>query len=296
MPRSPRTHRPLAVAIAVLISVGLLSAAHAAPGTPVPVERPVPALPADAGTPEVREAALAPGQVVGEGAAVPPESVPPAGSAAPVSASTGGDAEAAVPQSAASQPARAPAPAPTAAQASAPATPPSPSTAPPPAPAPVPAPTPAPTVAPAPAPAAAETLEERVERSFEAAVPGAWRLAVPVRLAISDGQYSWAHTSGLIEVASAHAAGDLAGLGDLLAHEFGHLIAFRYGTQAYAGAPPAGWPGTGPRPEEAWADCVQRAFTGRATGTHGQQPCDGGALAWTTEWLAKGPLAHPRTR
>ena len=64
----------------------------------------------------------------------------------------------------------------------------------------------------------------------------------------------------------------------MLAHEFGHLIAFRYGSQAYVGAPPEGWPAPTHRPEEAWADCVQRAFTGRASASHDLATCDGERL------------------
>lgn len=289
MPRSPRAHRPLAVAVAVLLGAGLVSAAHAEPQAAGQPERPDPALPADVGPTVLDEAwaETSPEEHAGEDVAAPAAPAPPV---EPVAPPAEAPSAAPVPPSEPEHPAPAP-PAPSA-PASAPAPQPPPAS-PPPAPAPAPSPRPAPAPAPAPEP---QTLEERLQRSFEAAVPTAWRLAVPVRFAVSDGQYSWAHTSGLIEIARAHASGDAAGLGDLLAHEFGHLIAFRYGTQAYAGAPPAGWPGTAPRPEEAWADCVQRAFTGRSTGTHGQQPCDGHPLAWTTEWLAKGPLAHPRTR
>src|SRR3546814_17246735 len=47
----------------------------------------------------------------------------------------------------------------------------------------------------------------------------------------------------------------------VLAHEFGHLIAFRYGSQAFTGAAPQAWPSYSSRPEEAWADCVATANT-----------------------------------
>ena len=36
-----------------------------------------------------------------------------------------------------------------------------------------------------------------------------------------------------------------------IAHEFGHLIAYRYGSQAFNGAAPAGWPAYSGQPAEA---------------------------------------------
>ena len=47
-----------------------------------------------------------------------------------------------------------------------------------------------------------------------------------------------------------------------MAHEFGHHVAFGYGTQAELGAAPAGWPVSGNPPVERWADCVSQGFTG----------------------------------
>ena len=40
------------------------------------------------------------------------------------------------------------------------------------------------------------------------------------------------------------------------------LIAFKYGSQAFNGAAPEGWPAYSARPEEAWADCFAQATTG----------------------------------
>lgn len=188
-----------------------------------------------------------------------------------------------------------PAPAPTPAPSAPPAAP-----APQPAPAPQagagPQPAPAPQPAPEPAAARTETAEERVDRALVAGVPDVWRSAIVPRIEIVEGSTSWAHTNGTIQIARTHTEVRPEALADLVAHEFGHLIAFRYGSQAYAGAPPKGWPAPQHLPQEAWADCVQRAFTGRATGTHGQAPCEGPPLQWAAEWLAQGPSAHPRTR
>lgn len=132
--------------------------------------------------------------------------------------------------------------------------------------------------------------------AFEAAVPASWRAAIEVRFEIIDGDQSWAHTHGLIEIAAAHADREPEVLADVVAHEFGHLVAFRYGTQAYLGAAPEGWPAPEELPQEAWADCVQRSFTGRANGSHGLAPCEGEQLQWASTWLAQGPDSHPRTR
>lgn len=170
--------------------------------------------------------------------------------------------------------------------------PPAPVAAPAPAPVPTPAPAPAPAPAaatPAPAPQPAEAPEWRVQRAFEAGVPAVWRAALPTRLEVVPGTTSWAHGSGTISIATSHASADFDHLVDVVAHEFGHLIAFRYGTGGYAGAGPEGWPAPPERPEEAWADCVQTAFTGRHNPSHGLAPCGGEQLSWAAAWLAVGP-------
>jgi hypothetical protein len=117
-----------------------------------------------------------------------------------------------------------------------------------------------------------------------------------VRLEIIEGNTSWASPSGVIQISSAHMSGSSAHLRATLAHEFGHLVAFRYGDSAYNGAAPKGWPSYGPRPEESWADCVSQAFTGIVDPSHGLPPCSGASLAWTQDWLGQGPAAHTPTR
>jgi hypothetical protein len=173
-----------------------------------------------------------------------------------------------------------------------PAPPPPPPTTTPPAPAPPPPPAlPAPSPAPAPAPAPAPPMspEQRVLTAFEASVPGSWRAAITVRLEIIGGSTSWAYPDGRIQVGQAHANGSESRLRATLAHEFGHLIAFRFGSGAYNGAAPEGWPAYSNRPEEAWADCVSQAFTGIVDPSHGLPPCSGDSLSWTQQWLAQGP-------
>lgn len=177
----------------------------------------------------------------------------------------------------------------TSAPTTAPAPPPPP---PPPPPAPEPLPAPAP---PAPAPAPVLSPAERVQAAFESSVPAAWRAAVPVRLVLIGGSTSWADHNGDIRVGSAHYNGSDAKLRAVLAHEFGHLIAFRYGSQAFNGAAPSGWPSYGSIPAEAWADCVSQAFTGVLDPSHGLPACSGSSLSWTVGWLAAGPSAYATT-
>lgn len=150
-------------------------------------------------------------------------------------------------------------------------------------------PQPQPAPAPASQPATAESDEARLQRAFAAGTPAVWRNDIPVRLEVIEGQTSWAHSSGVISIARSHVAGDFNHLTDVIAHEFGHLIAFEYGSGAYVGAGPEGWPAPPERPEEAWADCVQRAFTGRVSPSHGLGPCGGEQLSWAQNWLAAGP-------
>ncbi len=169
-----------------------------------------------------------------------------------------------------------------------------PTTAPPPPPPPAPTTTAAPEPVAAPAPQAAqEAPADRVQRVYLAAVPGVWRDDIAVRFRIIEGSTSWGHGDGLIEVARAHVDASEAYLADVLAHEFGHLIAFRYGTKAYAGAAPEGWPAPPQSPAEAWADCVQTAFTGRSNPSHGLPACAGEQLDWAAAWVAQGPPPAP---
>lgn len=279
MSTSPRTaRRLLTVLTSVVLGAGLLSAAHAdrpdqatvsalatplQPGLILPLETPATSAPGPSPTPETPA----------------PVEVPDVG------------AEAA--------PAVAPAPTPVPPTAPpAPAAPPPPAPAPPgpaPAPAPAPEPEPAPPASdPDPEPEPAESDAERVERAYITAVPADWRGAITPTFEIISGSTSWASSTGRISIASDHLR-SFDVLVDVVAHEFGHLIAFRYGSQAYAGAPPAGWPAPSERPEEAWADCVQRVFLGRSNPSHGLPPCDGEQLSAARSWLEQGPGAHART-
>ena len=138
-------------------------------------------------------------------------------------------------------------------------------------------------------------LLARAQAAFDGAVPTAWRQAVPVQLSIIEGSTSLSWTDGRLEVGTVHATGEWARLGAVMAHEFGHHVAFRYGAQAELGAAPAGWPPSGEVPVERWADCVSNTFTGYGYASHGQAPCSGSSQTWTNDWLVPGPAAHPRT-
>ncbi len=156
----------------------------------------------------------------------------------------------------------------------------------------------APTPPAPPAPVPAASRRDRVEDALRGAVPPAWLAATSPRIEIIPGATSFAHGDGLIEVGTTHADGSDAHLADVLAHEVGHLVAFGWGTQRFAGAAPEGWPAPAGSadPAEAWADCVQLVFTGRVNPSHGLAPCPEDARRWTETWLAAGPDAHGRTR
>lgn len=147
----------------------------------------------------------------------------------------------------------------------------------------VPAPEPAPVSSP---PAPALSGLARADAAMRQAVPAHWLNAVSPQLASIPGPTSWAHTHGTISVGTYHS--DRASWGRLqsvMAHEVGHLIAFRYGTGDYLGAPPAGWPG--PRDPEVFAECVAVAWGV----PHGSGPCPSDALNWTANFLVSGPPA-----
>lgn len=167
-----------------------------------------------------------------------------------------------------------------------------------PAPAPVPA-DPAPPVAPVapepvptPTPVSPPTMtaEQRVSAAFHEAVPARWQQILPVWLRIIDGATSYAQYPDVIEVAQRHVDGTWTHLVSVLSHEFGHLIAFSYGTGAFDGAPPEGWPDPGyAYPAESWADCVAQAFTGIVDPSYGMPACPDGSLEWTRSWLDSVP-------
>lgn len=122
-------------------------------------------------------------------------------------------------------------------------------------------------------------LAARVHAALADAIPPRWAAEVSA-VEVIAGATSWGWDHGLIQISRFHASGPWWRLRAVVAHEVGHVIAFRYGSQDYHGAPPAGAP-LGPGSEETWAECVAGAFTG-----HQVHPeCGPDAVAWTAEWL-----------
>ena len=136
-----------------------------------------------------------------------------------------------------------------------------------------------------------QTRQERVLAAYVAAIPAVWREAIPARVEVVPGSTSLAWPHGLIEISHHHARLRDPMLRNVIGHEFGHLIAFRFGSQRFHGAAPEGWPGGGPHPAEAWADCVAQVFSGVTNPSYRLPACRGEPLAWAEGWLAGGPWA-----
>jgi hypothetical protein len=155
---------------------------------------------------------------------------------------------------------------------------------------------PAPEPAPAPVRVDAPPRDpmDRVEAMYQVAVPAEWRSAIPVHFQLIDGNTSYASHDGTIQISSVHANGSDSLLRATITHELGHIVAFWYGSQAFNGAAPEGWPSYSDAPQEAWADCVSRALTDLDAPSHDLPSCEGDSLSWTAAWMARGPAAHPR--
>jgi len=147
-------------------------------------------------------------------------------------------------------------------------------------------------------PASAATVStSRANAVLQSVVPGVWRNAIPSARAtrlISGNSSTSAYREG-IWVSRFHAAESTPQLRHTMAHEFGHHIAFFYGSQVIYGAAPKGFP-QGVTSVETWADCVAVALSGVAKhGTNVRKHCSTAGERWTKAWLKKGPAAHPRT-
>jgi hypothetical protein len=150
------------------------------------------------------------------------------------------------------------------------------------------------TTAPAPAPAAAaapavSASPDYAQNLLGQVVPGSWLSAVPVHFEIIAGKTSWSSFGGLIEVGDWQLTSSVGRAKFTLAHEWGHQLAWKYGTDAYNGAGPAGFPYNGPIPEEQWADCVGQALTGTSYPSGGLHGCPSDSLAFTSQFLSAGP-------
>ena len=147
-------------------------------------------------------------------------------------------------------------------------------------------------------PAAAATASTaRANSALQSVVPAAWRKAIPSARAtrlISGNSSTSAYRMG-IWVSRFHAGKSTPMLRSTMAHEFGHHIAFYYGSQVVYGAAPKGFP-QGVTSIETWADCVGVALSGVDNhGSNVKKHCSKAGLRWTKAWLKKGPAAHPRT-
>jgi len=137
----------------------------------------------------------------------------------------------------------------------------------------------------------------RANSALKSVIPSAWRNAIPDARAtkLISGKSSVSAYHGGIRVSRFHAAQSKRLLRQTMAHEFGHHIAFFYGSQVVYGAAPTGFP-QGVTSVETWADCVATAFSGvDKHGTNVKKHCSKKGLRWTKAWLKKGPAAHPRT-
>jgi hypothetical protein len=144
----------------------------------------------------------------------------------------------------------------------------------------------APALAPAPAPSDGPAYAMDLLRQV---VPARWLAVLPVSVHVIGGKTSWSNFNGLIEIGDWHLYHAVDRAKNTLAHEWGHQVAWHYGTDAYEGAPPAGFPYSGPSPEEQWADCVAQALTGTVYPSSGLGACPSAALAFTQAFLADGP-------
>ncbi len=120
-------------------------------------------------------------------------------------------------------------------------------------------------------------------------VPARWLAAVPVHFLVIPGQTSWSSWGGLIEIGDWHLTSSVARARNVITHEWGHQVAWLYGSDAYNGAPPTGFPYSGHSPEEQWADCVAEALTGTSYPTGGLGPCPSAALAFTASFFSRAP-------
>ena len=138
------------------------------------------------------------------------------------------------------------------------------------------------------APSPTTDLVQRANDALASVIPAQWLADVHPWFVLIEGYTSWSSTTGRIRIARFHAAGPYERLRAIVAHEWGHQAAFKYGTHAYLGAPPAGWPYSGDRPAEAWGDCVAQTLTGTNPSRLAGE-CNGAALQFIRDWLARGP-------
>ena len=139
-------------------------------------------------------------------------------------------------------------------------------------------------------------LTARASAALEQGVPGDWRGAVPVTRVGHLG-FDVAVVAPTAASRSAPPTRPVTGPAWRRSWPTSSATTSRSATAPRPSSvrhPPAGRSRADP-PVERWADCVSQAFTGYPLGSHGQSPCEGASQSWTTDWLAVGPAAHPRT-
>jgi hypothetical protein len=124
-------------------------------------------------------------------------------------------------------------------------------------------------------------------------VPSSWLNVVPAHFEIISGKTSWSSFGGLIEMGDWQLTSSVGRAKFTVSHEWGHQLAWKYGTDQFNGAAPAGFPYTGPMPEEQWADCVAQSLTGTSYPSGGLHGCPSDSLAFTQHFLSAGPAGPP---
>lgn len=128
-----------------------------------------------------------------------------------------------------------------------------------------------------------------IEEVYALVVPEVWRASIAVEFEVIPGVTSYAVAKRTIQIAAPVARRGGPALAVVIAHEFGHILAYHHGSDTVAGSAPPGWPAATRNPVEHWADCVSVAFTGIDDPSHGLPSCGGPQLEWARQWLAAGP-------
>ena len=131
---------------------------------------------------------------------------------------------------------------------------------------------------------------DRADAALRASVAPPWLALVDPPLVSIPGATSLAwyddNWRGLrSEISEYHLASSWDHLRFVVVHEWAHHVAFDYGSRAYPGAPPAGFPSAGGNQAERWADCAATAITGHSWTPPGHGSCTAEQLQFTTDWF-----------
>lgn len=128
-------------------------------------------------------------------------------------------------------------------------------------------------------------------QALDSVVPAGWFTSAELQWYLLDGSSSLStNRPPLIEVGRDHFENP-AKLRFILAHEWGHHVAFRYGDNSVLpGEPPIGFDAGGNEPAEMWAGCVAEVLVPDYwISTHGLPHCAPEAKQFTANFLAAGP-------